>query len=231
VFVWIHEATGDQQAEAAGRELEVALNDWWRESLAREFGLDSGLELEFETHYRRFFMPTVRGSEKGSKKRYAGLVRRGDDETMVFKGLENVRTDWTRLAREFQEELYRRIFHDEPFEDYVREVARKLRGGECDDQLVFRKRLRRRLGDYERNVPPHVQAARLCAARGLPVPRRGSWVEYVVTTAGAEPAMAPIAPLDYEQYVERQLQPVADAILGFVGTSFRELVDRQIGLF
>jgi DNA polymerase-2 len=56
-------------------------------------------------------------------------------------------------------------------------------------------------------------------------------VEYVVTRAGAEPAAAPLAPLDYEQYVERQLQPVADAILGFLGTSFRELVDRQIGLF
>lgn len=231
VFVWIHEATSDAQAEAAGRALELALNDWWRAILEREFGLDSALELEFETHYRRFFMPTVRGSEKGSKKRYAGLVRRGDGVELVFKGLENVRTDWTRLARDFQEELYRRIFHEEPFEDYVREVAARLREGDCDDQLVYRKRLRRRLGDYQRNVPPHVQAARLYEARGLPAPRRGSWVEYVVTKAGAEPAAAPLAPLDYEQYVERQLQPVADAILGFLGTSFRELVDRQIGLF
>ena len=100
-----------------------------------------------------------------------------------------------------------------------------------DQQLVYRKRLRRKLDQYQRNVPPHVQAARLCAERGLPAPSRGGWVEYVITTAGAEPAAAALAPLDYQHYVDRQLEPVADGILGFVGTSFRGLVDNQIDLF
>ncbi len=36
-------------------------------------------------------MPTIRGAEQGSKKRYAGLIREGDSERMVFKGLESVR--------------------------------------------------------------------------------------------------------------------------------------------
>ena len=39
VFVWIHEARSDEQAEAAGRELERDLNQWWREELERDFGL------------------------------------------------------------------------------------------------------------------------------------------------------------------------------------------------
>ena len=231
VFVWIHEASDNEEACRAGRKLELALNQWWRDELAREFQLDSVLELEFETHYQRFLMPTVRGSDKGSKKRYAGMVAQGDESRLVFKGLENVRTDWTRLARDFQQELYRRVFMEEPFEDYVRQVTAALRAGERDSELVYRKRLRRRLDDYQRNVPPHVQAARLCEQRGLPVPRRGSWVEYVITTAGAEPAQGALAPLDYEQYVERQLQPVADGILCFLGTSYHGLVDSQIGLF
>ena len=196
-----------------------------------EHGLESVLELEFETHFRRFLMPTIRGSDKGSKKRYAGLVTRGDKEELVFKGLENVRTDWTLLAREFQQELYRRVFYDEPYEDFVRETVRAVLDGERDSQLVYRKRLRRRLEDYQRNVPPHVQAARLQAERGLEVPRRGAWVEHVITSAGAEPAGAALAPLDYQHYVDRQLAPVADGILGLAGTSFRALVDRQIGLF
>ncbi len=67
--------------------------------------------------------------------------------------------------------------------------------------------------------------------RGLQPPTRGSWVEYVITTAGAEPAESPNAPLDYEQYVERQLEPVADGILGFLGVTYRGLVDKQIDLF
>ncbi|MEE4144809.1 MAG: DNA polymerase II [Halieaceae bacterium] len=231
VFVWIREAGDDAEAVAAGKQLQHDLNAWWSRTVREEFGLESVLEVEFETHYKRFLMPTVRGSDKGSKKRYAGVVAGPDGDRLVFKGLENVRTDWTRVAREFQEELYRRIFMQEPFEDYVRELVAGLLAGRHDEQLVYRKRLRRRLNDYERNVPPHVQAARLCAGRGLPVPTRGGWVEYVITTGGAEPVAAALAPLDYQHYVDRQLEPVADGILGFVGSSFRTLVDKQIDLF
>lgn len=138
------------------------VNDWWREHLKEEFGLDSALELQFETHYRRFLMPTVRGAEEGSKKRYAGLVRRADGgEEMVFKGLETVRTDWSPLAQRFQQELYLRIFNRQPYQDYVRDYVRRTLAGELDDLLVYRKRLRRRLDDYQRNVPPHVRAARI----------------------------------------------------------------------
>jgi len=231
VFVWIHEAQSDEQAMAAGRQLQRDLNAWWRRVIREEFDLDSVLELEFETHFKRFLMPTIRGSDKGSKKRYAGVVADGEGEALVFKGLENVRTDWTHLAREFQEELYRRVFAQEPYESYVKELTARVLAGHCDGRLVYRKRLRRKLQEYQRNIPPHVQAARLCQERGLPEPSRGSWVEYVITTSGAEPAARPLAPLDYQHYVDRQLEPVADGILGFVGASFRALVDQQIDLF
>ncbi len=91
-FVWLGSPRAEEEAAAIGRALVARVNDWWREHLKEEFGLDSALELQFETHYRRFLMPTVRGAEEGSKKRYAGLVRRADGgEEMVFKGLETVR--------------------------------------------------------------------------------------------------------------------------------------------
>ena len=50
------------------------INSYWKEYLADVFGIESRLEMEYETHFSKFFMPTIRGSEKGSKKRYAGLV-------------------------------------------------------------------------------------------------------------------------------------------------------------
>jgi DNA polymerase-2 len=231
VFVWIQEADTDEQAVAAGRQLQQDLNVWWHREIRQEFDLECELELEFETHYKRFLMPTVRGSDKGSKKRYAGVVADKGGDRLVFKGLESVRTDWTRLARTFQEELYRRIFMQEDYIEYVKDVRARVLAGEEDQRLVYRKRLRRKLGDYERNVPPHVQAARLYEERGLPLPSRGSWVEYVITTSGAEPAAKPLAQLDYQYYVDRQLAPVADGILGFVGSSFSALTDKQIGLF
>jgi len=217
--------------EQRGRFLQAELNRWWSERLADEFGIDSVLELEFETHYRRFLMPTVRGSDKGSKKRYAGVVEQDGESTLVFKGLENVRTDWTALARQFQSELYRRIFFDEPFEDYIRRVVAGVEAGEMDEQLVYRKRLRRRLDDYERNIPPHVQAARLTRERGNSPPARGDWVEYVITLQGAEPADDVSAGLDYQHYIDKQLAPVADGILHFVGTSFDDISGKQGSLF
>ncbi len=80
---------------------------------------------------------------------------------MVFKGLETVRTDWTPLAQQFQQELYLRIFNRQPYQDYVRDYVRRTLAGELDELLVYRKRLRRQLDDYQRNVPPHVRAARI----------------------------------------------------------------------
>ena len=50
------------------------------------------------------------GADTGSKKRYAGLIQEGEHQRMVFKGLETVRTDWTPLAQQFQQELYLRNF-------------------------------------------------------------------------------------------------------------------------
>jgi DNA polymerase-2 len=176
-------------------------------------------------------MPTVRGSDEGSKKRYAGLVGKASAETLVFKGLESVRTDWTLLAREFQHELYRRVFADEPYQAYVQQCVRALMLGESDDKLVYKKRLRRRLSDYQKNVPPHVQAARKQKEWGLGELKRGDWVSYVITLQGPEPVPGRRSELDYEHYRTRQLAPVADSILYFLNDSLAAITDRQMSLF
>jgi len=213
------------------------VNRWWREHLRQQMNLESALELQYEVHYRRFLMPTIRGADEGSKKRYAGLVRRADgSEEMVYKGLESVRTDWSPLARQFQQALYARIFRGQPYRDYVRDYVRQTLAGELDALLVYRKRLRRPLVDYQRNVPPHVRAARLAddynSRLGRPKQyQRGGWISYVMTTAGPEPLENRQAPIDYDHYLSRQLQPVADAILPFVGDDFAALTDRQLLLF
>lgn len=236
-FVWLGSAHSQEDASRIGQALVQHVNDWWRAHLHNAFGLDSALELQYETHFTRFLMPTIRGAEEGSKKRYAGLVVRGDgSEEMVYKGLETVRSDWSPLARQFQQELYQRIFHRQPHQDYVRDYVRRTLSGEFDELLIYRKRLRRRLDDYERNVPPHVRAARLADDYNdrMNRPRqyqRGGWISYVITVNGPEPLEVRQAPIDYDHYVTRQLQPVADAILPFVNDDFGTLVGGQMGLF
>ncbi|AUG06874.1 DNA polymerase II [Pseudomonas sp. S09G 359] len=236
-FVWLGAAHSQAEAGRIGQALVQHVNAWWREHLHTEFGLQSALELQYETHFTRFLMPTIRGAEEGSKKRYAGLVVRGDgSEEMVYKGLETVRSDWSPLARQFQQALYQRIFHRQPHQDYIRDYVRRTLSGEFDELLIYRKRLRRRLDDYERNVPPHVRAARLADDYNdrLGRPRqyqRGGWISYVISVNGPEPLEVRQAPIDYDHYVTRQLQPVADAILPFVNDDFATLVGGQMGLF
>ena len=225
----------EEEAAAIGRELVDFVNGWWRSALEQE-GLTSALELEYETHFCRFLMPTIRGADTGSKKRYAGMIQREDEQQMVFKGLETVRTDWTPLAQQFQQELYRRIFRREPYKAFIRDTIDRLMAGELDDRLVYRKQLRRPLAEYQRNVPPHVRAARLAdehnarLGRPLQYQSRGS-IKYVWTLAGPEPASYQQSPLDYEHYLSKQLEPVAEGILPFVNDDFATILTGQLGLF
>ena len=96
--------------------------------------------------------------------------------------------------------------------------------------------LRRRLGDYQRNVPPHVRAARIAdefnRQSGRPLQyQNGGWISYVMTVAGPEPVEAQRSAIDYEHYLTRQLQPVADAILPFLRDDFASLMTGQKELF
>jgi DNA polymerase-2 len=236
-FVWLGRAHADEAADAIGRALVAHVNAWFTDYLQRTFGLANAMELQYETHYRRFLMPTIRGSDEGSKKRYAGMTRGLDGgDLMVYKGLETVRSDWTPLAQQFQQALYGRIFRAEPYQDYIQQYVRQTLAGELDHLLVYKKRLRRTLDDYERNVPPHVRAARLADAFNLAQGRalqyqNGGTIAYVMTTAGPQPLETLSAPIDYEHYLTRQLQPIADAILPFVDDDFTLLTSPQQTLF
>lgn len=236
VFVWLKGKNSDVQANAVGQRLAVHLNEWWTHELMQRFGLTSCLELEFETHYRHFHMPTMRHSDVGSKKRYAGLIQNAKGEKLVFKGLENVRTDWTHLARELQKDIYWRVFHGEDFLEPIKLIFRQVLSGELNSELLYRKRIRRKLSDYQKNVPPHVQAARKAEAwrreQGMSSAyERGGWIEYYMTVNGAEPAECCHSELDYNHYIERQLAPAVDGLLACFDTSFDEIVNQQLSLF
>ena len=237
VFVSLNGARDNRAAADIGNHLVATINRYWRDHLQQEYGIESCLEMEFETHFRQFFMPTMRGSEQGSKKRYAGLI---DDErgkrNIVYKGLETVRTDWTELAREFQQTLYQLIFDGEEYADYIRQTVADLYDGRFDQQLVYRKRLHKKLAEYQKNIPPHAQAAIKAEAefKQNQQPsryRNRSWIEYVITVAGAQTLECQNAKLDYEHIVEKQLTPIADTILNAIGSSMDEITRQQQKLF
>jgi DNA polymerase-2 len=101
---------------------------------------------------------------------------------------------------------------------------------------VYAKRLRRKLSDYQKNIPPQVRAARLAdeknhlLGRALQYQNRGQ-IRYVMTLNGPEPLEYLESPIDYQHYIDKQLLPIADAILPHIGLSFEQLNDQQLGLF
>jgi DNA polymerase-2 len=237
IFISLGRRFPEAEALAVAEGLVDRINKAWKDRLTESFQIDSYLEIEFDTHYQRFFMPTIRNSELGSKKRYAGLVVNDDGkEELVFRGLETVRSDWTLLAKQFQGELFMRIFRSEPYADYVKSYVDQLRSGRLDDLLVYRKRLRGKLDSYERGAQPQVRAARLADEHNArvgrpPVYKNGGWISYLMTLNGPEPRETSRSPIDYEHYLVHQLRPVADAILSQTGDRFDALISHQAELF
>ena len=148
------------QADEIGSALAADMNRRWQAKIKTEHQLSCYLELEYETHYSRFLMPTIRGSETGSKKRYAGLKVSNAGEELIFKGLETVRSDWTPLAKQFQMALFEKVFSDQSPVQLVKDTVRDTLAGLRNDDMGYRKRLRRNLNQYVKNIPPQVRAAR-----------------------------------------------------------------------
>ena len=236
IFVHVGDEKTAEESRALGKTLQSFINEQWQALLLEQFNIVSELEIEFETHFIKFLMPTIRGQDVGTKKRYAGLVQKDEEQQLVFKGLESVRTDWTELAKQFQRSLYWKIFNNEPVVDYIKQMVADTLAGKHDDLLYYRKRLRRKLELYVKNVPPHVRAARLAdeiyQQQGKPLKYQNKgWIEYVMTVNGPQAKGCRNAALDYQFYIDRQLLAVADAILPFINTSFDEITNSQMNLF
>jgi len=235
LFLKLKEGEGEH-AEDNGNRIAKDLNKYWSGNIKNEYGLKSYLEIEFEKYYRKFILTPARGSESGAKKRYAGLLVEKGKETIEFVGMESVRSDWTRLAKEFQMELYNRIFNNEEIENWLGEIVKKVKAGEYDDKLVYRKRLRKDLEEYTKNIPQHVKAARMLPETTrlgeVPSRSRSGTVYYVITKRGPVPVELKHTDIDYDHYIEKQLKPIADSVLILLGESFDSIVQSdQLSFF
>lgn len=237
LFITLSGIEERQAAVQIGNTLEQQINARWQHHLQQNYQLDCYLELEFETCYDKFFMPTIRGASTGSKKRYAGLVTNDKNEqSLVFKGLESVRSDWTKLAKLFQETLYLKVFTGQPVAPFIKQTLKSIRQGECDSQLIYQKRLRKPLSEYTRSRPPHVKAALLLQTNNSEAAHtdsvfRATVIKYVITLDGPQPTDDVTSPFDYEHYIDKQIKPIADSILPYVNQTFEQITADQMDLF
>lgn len=226
VFVNTKEES-ETKAEQIGKKLEKEINEFYKKHIIKEYKRDSYLELEYEKLYTRFLMPKIRGKEEGAKKRYAGLLKKNGKEELSIVGLETVRSDWTTAAKKFQGELLDRIFHKKEVTTFIKKFVENLRKGKYDEDLVYRKSIRKDLDEYTKITPAHVKAARKLKKLDSNI------IEYYLTTDGPEPIQALKHKIDYEHYVNKQIKPIADTVLSFFDTTFEDLLEgnKQTSLF
>lgn len=229
VFVQLDpdQSQGEERIDATAAALVDEVNSYFRKSLAEEYGAESYLELEYEKRYEVFFLPPMRTGGEGARKRYVGrLAGSGEIE---FRGMESVRSDWTELARRFQRELFERFFSEREIPDWLRATVEEVKSGARDSELVYKRRLTKNSREYTKNVPPHVRAARMLDPEEKLNLRS---VEYLITPEGPVPVKFRPMRIDYAHYLEKQLKPVADGVLPFLGTSFDEIIaGKQLELF
>ncbi|MBR9692608.1 DNA polymerase II [Candidatus Woesearchaeota archaeon] len=212
-----------KEAEKIGTTIQDKINAFYEDYVQKEFYRTNFMELEAEKVYRKFMMPTLRGSDVGAKKRYAGLLMKDGKEKLDFTGLEFVRRDWTEVSKKFQLELLDKIFHEQEVTGYVKTFIEDLKKGKYDKLLVYKKSVRKSLAEYVKTTPPHVKAARILEHHlgGLP----SSIIEYIMTENGPEPVDYLTGTIDYDHYIAKQIKPLADSVLGFYGTTFDELIE------
>ncbi|CCQ11740.1 DNA polymerase II [Pseudoalteromonas luteoviolacea B = ATCC 29581] len=214
-FVKLSEHLSTVQCAEVGQRLANLVNQKWKALLQCDYQLESFLELEFEVHYSQFFMPTIRHAQTGSKKRYVGLAEKGDKKELIFKGMETVRSDWTKLAQNFQYELFVELFGSRQLNRIFIDYVARLTKGEFDDQLVYKKRMQQALDKYVKNIPPHIRALKEAIAKEQhAIPNPGFVVEYVQTEAGPSLLNASKS-INYNYYIDRQLTPIFEMVSQF----------------
>ncbi len=207
----------DKDPKKLGNKLAKEINKELDSFIKKKYGVNSFLELEFEKTFTKFLMPKLRGSSKGAKKRYAGLVKGKLDIT----GLEAVRGDWTPLAKKFQKELLLQIFKEKDPSKFIIKFTKDLNNKKYDDLLVYSKSLRKPLEEYAVNTPHKKAAMKLIKAKGK---LESNLIHYIITKDGPEPTEAIKHEIDYDHYQKKQLKPIADSILTFFDTDFNTII-------
>ncbi len=187
------------------------------------------IELEVEAEFEALFFT-------GAKKRYAGRTR--DGKTLI-RGLEVRRGDWCPYAKDVQRRVIETLLTERDAEEatlLAQEAIEDLREGNVPlDELLIHKTLTRDPSRYD-GKQPHAMAVEKAQERepGFEAPV-GSKIGYVIveddSTLVSERARLPDFLAEHERvdsdyYIENQVVPAAERVLGYFGVDADELKGR-----
>ncbi len=192
------------------------------------------MELEFEGMFERGFF-TSTSSGEGAKKKYALIDQEGN---MKITGFEQVRRDWSPIAKETQKKVLRKVLEDNIDEavNITKETIDKLKQGDVPvEKLKIYTTLTKDPEEYD-STAPHVEAAKKAMRKGDKIEPETT-IEYVITRKGrsiSDQAKLVKYAEDYDSdyYIEKQIIPVTLRVLKVFGYTEGQLKGkgRQSGL-
>ena len=192
------------------------------------------MQLEFEGFFERGFF-TSTDSGEGAKKKYALL---SEDDSMKITGFEQVRRDWSPIAKETQKKVLRKVLNEEIEEaaQLVKDTIQRLKEGEVPpEELRIYTTLTKPPEDYD-STAPHVEAVKKAKERGDSIEAETT-ISYVITRGtGNISSRAELTKYaedyDAEYYIENQIIPVSLRVLKVFGYTEGQLLGKgkQSGL-
>jgi DNA polymerase I len=183
------------------------------------------MELEFEGYFSTGFF-TSKDSGEGAKKKYALM---DEDENLKITGFEQVRRDWSPVAKETQRKVLDKVLKNEVEEaaEIVKETIEKLKEQEVPvEELRIFTTLTKPPEEYD-STSPHVEAAKKAMDRGDEI-KPETTIEYVITRGGV--SISERAELtkyaesyDPDYYIENQVIPAAIRVLKVFGYTESQL--------
>lgn len=194
--------------------------------------LKKPLELELEDFYVRGIFVSARSKEGGAKKRYALI---NDEGKIKLRGFEAVRRDWSKIAKEVQENMIKYVLSGRVDDaiNYLRDIIKKVRNRELPiEYFIIKEQLGKNLEEYEVSAP-HVIAAKKYISKGYKV-KKGFIVNYVVCSGGEKisdkvklPEDCKDREYDPEYYINRQIFPAIESILDALNISKENIFSSQ----
>jgi len=177
------------------------------------------MELEFEGFFKTGFF-TSKDSGEGAKKKYALMDEEGG---MKITGFEQVRRDWSSVAKETQKKVLRKVLENKVEEaaEEVKDTISRLRDQEVPvEKLKIFTTLTKPPEEYD-STSPHVEAAKKARKRGKEIEPETT-IDYVITRGGGGISeRAEISEYadsyDADYYIDNQVLPAATRVLKVFG--------------
>jgi DNA polymerase I len=177
------------------------------------------MQLEFEGFFTRGFFTSTESGE-GAKKKYALL---SEDGSMKITGFEQVRRDWSPIAKKTQKKVLRKVLEDDVGEaaEIVKETIQKLKDGEIPvEDLKIYTTLTKPPEEYD-STAPHVEAVKKAKRRGDEISAETT-VAYVIGRGpGSISSRAELLKYaedyDPDYYIDNQVIPATLRVLKVFG--------------